>query len=187
MTKYQTHEIDFCKDNGTSGHLRPSSVHKHSMDENFSAVTHQHFFDIGSGSHAYTPSSSTHTHAKFYYHEHLQEELNIFSSLPHEIFKDERVKDFIENFKQVLEKIDLSEVTFPKLKAFISEDKSTSINWIFNYFRVYFSFEEDSDSDSYGMIEKNPLSKTLEIKSEHMGKEYSKAVNDTLSFVLERI
>ena len=29
-----------------------------------------------------------------------------------------------------------------------------SIEWIFNYFRAYFSFESD-DEDSYGMIENN--------------------------------
>lgn len=33
-------------------------------------------------------------------------------------------------------------------------EATISIEWIFNYFRAYFSFESD-DEDSYGMIENN--------------------------------
>ena len=73
----------------------------------------------------------------------LSIDTDIFSKLPKDVFKNQRVNQFLLTLKRVVADADLE-----------FNESTISIEWIFNYFRAYFSFEKD-DEDSYGMIENN--------------------------------
>lgn len=84
----------------------------------------------------------------------LLSDIDIFSSLPKSVFENKKVDHFMSILKNVIASADLDGVTLPKLHLSEYNEATISIEWIFNYFRVYFSFESD-DEDSYGMIENN--------------------------------
>jgi hypothetical protein len=84
----------------------------------------------------------------------LSIDTDIFSKLPKDVFKNQRVNQFLLTLKRVVADADLEGVTLSKLHLSEFNESTISIEWIFNYFRAYFSFEKD-DEDSYGMIENN--------------------------------
>lgn len=79
---------------------------------------------------------------------------DIFSGLPEFVFENKKVDRFLNVLKNVIAMSDLEGVTLSKLHLSEYNEATISIEWIFNYFRAYFSFESD-DEDSYGMIENN--------------------------------
>lgn len=84
----------------------------------------------------------------------LSIDTDIFSQLPKDVFKNQKVNQFLLTLKRVVADADLEGVTLSKLHLSEFSESTISIEWIFNYFRAYFSFEKD-DEDSYGMIENN--------------------------------
>lgn len=84
----------------------------------------------------------------------LSPEVDIFSSLPMEIFANDHVKLFLEEMRRCIlewDKDDLSGIVFPKLQLTEFTDVTIVIEWIFNYFRLYFSFDE-KEGDFYGEV-----------------------------------
>lgn len=84
----------------------------------------------------------------------LSLDTDIFSGLPEFVFENKKVDRFLNVLKNVIAMSDLEGVTLSKLHLSEYNEATISIEWIFNYFRAYFSFESD-DEDSYGMIENN--------------------------------
>lgn len=78
---------------------------------------------------------------------------DVFSELPDEVYSNHRVRYFINVLKKVISETDLENVTLSRLRA-NRDESGITIEWVFNYFRVYFSFENNGD-DSYGMVENN--------------------------------
>lgn len=84
----------------------------------------------------------------------LSLDTDIFSGLPEFVFENKKVERFLNVLKNVIATSDLEGVTLSKLHLSEYNEATISIEWIFNYFRAYFSFESN-DEDSYGMIENN--------------------------------
>jgi hypothetical protein len=176
------------KDNGTAeSDDWPSFNLVHTSGESFYTSAHHHTDDSVFANHSHFTRLSTQSHVGAIYHERLPEGVNIFNDIPEKVLKDKRVKAFIDRFIVTLQGFELNDITFPKLKAYISEDNSISINWIFNYFRLYFSFEEDPKADNYGTVEKISSHKSLNIQTRQLSTPYTQAINEALAFVLERI
>lgn len=90
----------------------------------------------------------------------LSSDLDIFADLPKEVFNNTKASFFLSVLKKVILSTDLEGITLSKLHVSEMTEDSLMIEWIFNYFRTYFSFEKD-DQDSYGMIENNPETKSF--------------------------
>lgn len=85
----------------------------------------------------------------------LSSDLDIFSELPKEVFLNTKAAFFLSALRNIILCTDLEGVTLSKLHVSEMTEESLMIEWIFNYFRTYFSFEKNNQ-DSYGMIENNP-------------------------------
>lgn len=85
----------------------------------------------------------------------LSSDLDVFYDLPDEVFVNTKANYFLSVLRDVILATDLEDVTLSKLHVSEMTEESLMIEWIFNYFRTYFSFEKDNQ-DSYGMIENNP-------------------------------
>lgn len=84
----------------------------------------------------------------------LSPEIDIFSELPNYVYKNTHVKDFLNEMKLSLLEIDrsvLDNVTLSKLCLTEYSDMTIVIEWIFNYFRIYFSFDSN-EGDYYGEV-----------------------------------
>lgn len=83
----------------------------------------------------------------------LPTDLDVFSELPDSIFLNKRVLAFVNAFKESLHKFSAENITLSKLRISEQTDTTIVLDWIYNYFRVYFSF--DNDGDYYGFIINN--------------------------------
>lgn len=92
----------------------------------------------------------------------ISKDINIFSSLPDYVFENEKSKMFIGALREAVEQVaancETDHISLSKLVVSEHSDESLVIDWIFNYFRIYFSFENNGE-DSYGMSESNPYLK----------------------------
>lgn len=79
----------------------------------------------------------------------LPYEKNVFPALPDET--PERAKKFVKVFNREIMQIDTENVSFSKVHVGFQDDGAFNMEWIENYFRVYFSFEKDED-DTWGMV-----------------------------------
>lgn len=88
----------------------------------------------------------------------LSPELDIFSTLPQFVFDNEHAKMFLEEMKHTLLNInsaDLEGVTLSKLIVTEHTDMTLVLEWIFNYFRLYFSFDK-KEGDFFGEVSIDP-------------------------------
>ena len=108
---------------------------------------------------------------------------DVFSELPNEIYSNTRVRSFVNILKRVISETDLENVTLSRLRANLDESGIT-IEWIFNYFRTYFSFDNNGD-DSYGMVENNTESGVFnnffKILREN---EYEEVVHSVIDYII---
>ena len=88
----------------------------------------------------------------------LSPEIDIFAALPVAIFENERAKSFLNEMRRCLLNWDQDElrgITLPKLRVTEFTEVTTVIEWIFNYFRLYFSFDK-KEGDFYGEVMSDP-------------------------------
>lgn len=85
----------------------------------------------------------------------LDADIDVFDSLPVEIYNNEDVSLFLYALRKVINKEKPKDITLSKL--LISEQTPTGVtlDWIYNYFRIYFSFDS-VDGDFFGCISHNP-------------------------------
>ena len=84
----------------------------------------------------------------------LSPEIDIFTALPVEIYDNERAKSFLNEIRRCLLNWDQDElrgITLPKLRVTEFTAVTIVIEWIFNYFRLYFSFDQ-KEGDFYGEV-----------------------------------
>lgn len=84
----------------------------------------------------------------------LPPEIDIFSSLPDKIYDIEHARLFLHEMKKVLlnlDKAELGGISLPKLQVTEFTDMTIVIEWIFNYFRLYFSFDK-KEGDFFGYM-----------------------------------
>lgn len=88
----------------------------------------------------------------------LSPEIDIFSALPRFVFENEHAKLFLDEMKRVLSntsKTDLEGITLSKLVVTEHTPMTLVLEWIFNYFRLYFSFDA-KEGDFFGEVSSEP-------------------------------
>lgn len=114
----------------------------------------------------------------------LPSDLDIFVDLPKEVFSNTKASFFLSVLRNVLLTTDLEGVTLSKLHVSEMTEDTLMIEWIFNYFRTYFSFEKD-DQDSYGMIENNPETKSFSNQFRMLDvNEYEEVVRSIVDYIV---
>ena len=84
----------------------------------------------------------------------LPPETDIFTALPASVYRNDRAKAFLNEMRTCLlnwDKNELGGITLPKLRMTEFTDVTIVIEWIFNYFRLYFSFDQ-KEGDFYGEV-----------------------------------
>ena len=118
----------------------------------------------------------------------LAPEIDIFNNLPEEVNDNDHVKVFLDELKKTLLEVDkesFNHVSLPKLRLSEQSDSSTVIEWIFNFFRVYFSFFRD-EGDYYGEVINDRANNTFLNKYEKMTlSDYSAIAKKVVSFAIK--
>lgn len=127
----------------------------------------------------------------FRYESTLCVELDIFERLPSDIIRSKpRVSRFLDKMRTYM--VDnakyLSDLHYNRLSIEQSSNSSElMVDWIYNYFRVFFSFD-DNEGDMYGLIENNPQTKMF--RSEFLPfneSNYDEVVAKSVKFVTENL
>lgn len=88
----------------------------------------------------------------------LAPEVDIFSELPESVYQNEHANAFLNEMRKSLIKKDQGTfrgVVLPKLFLTEHTEETIVIEWIFNYFRLYFSFDKE-EGDYFGEIVNDP-------------------------------
>lgn len=89
----------------------------------------------------------------------LSPEFDIFSDLPKYVFENEHANQFIMAFKKNMSNMESSfpsGISLSKLTVSEHSDDFLLLEWIFNYFRLYYGFDKN-DGDFFGKVMNNPL------------------------------
>lgn len=117
----------------------------------------------------------------------LPADIDIFSELPSEVFVLPEVGEMLSALKQVLSELPTDGVTLSKLRISEYTAESLVLDWIFNYFRVYFSFDFNGD-DSFGMIANNPVEDSFFTSCKRIKEsQYSTVASEVIAFVLDKL
>ena len=84
----------------------------------------------------------------------LPPELDIFSELPEEVYHNDHARQFLASLRNQILLFDREEISNANLsKLYVSQYDADSvvIEWIFNYFRLFFGFD-NKEGDYYGQI-----------------------------------
>lgn len=84
----------------------------------------------------------------------LPVEKRIFDGIDISCITMPRVRTFIDTFSEVLRKTEIGDVSLTAMRIERTEDEGYELEWIYNYFRVYYSFEVTGD-DTCGFVESN--------------------------------
>lgn len=113
----------------------------------------------------------------------LPVEKRVFQDLPDEL--PQRVLEFVEVFNRVMKRMDTGEITFSKVLSRRQEDGAIDMEWVENYFRVYFAFEKDED-DSVGFVVSDTEREEFLSFSERLKREdYGRIARKSIEFVIE--
>lgn len=117
----------------------------------------------------------------------LPADINIFSELPKEVFGLPEVGEMLSELKKVLDSVVCEDITLSKLRISEQTEEGIVLDWIFNYFRVYFSFEYNG-GDSIGMISNNPLENSFStVCKEIKYDQYEEVATEAVEFVLDKL
>lgn len=112
----------------------------------------------------------------------LSPELDVFSELPISVYSNNDAKDFLDEMKKCLldyDKEQLSSVSLTKLRASEVNESSIVIEWIFNYFRFYFSFNKN-EGDFYGVVINDSENQSFSNDYKKMSKQEFHDIADAL-------
>lgn len=137
-------------------------------------------------SHVYSVNDNNKLEAMANIEAPLPVEKRIFDDIDVHSIKIPRVLRFIQAFTNQLRNTETSEVTMSRMRLAESED-GYDLEWIYSYFRVYFSFEANGD-DTYGFVENNTESGSFQSVFYKMKEEeYDLIVEKVLKFVINHI
>lgn len=117
----------------------------------------------------------------------LPVELDIFSDLPKSVYENEDVHQFLLSLRKKIIQCDksvFSGIALSKLNVAEHTDRTIILEWIFNYFRVYFGFDKH-DGDFYGKVMNNPDRGEFYNDMKMMTKdEFDDVAEENLSYVV---
>lgn len=85
----------------------------------------------------------------------LSIDVDIFNELPKYVYDNKDLKNFLNVLRKVLLSTNLEGITLSKLCVSEKTESGIVLDWIFNYFRVYFSFDL-KDGNFFGIVSSNP-------------------------------
>lgn len=85
----------------------------------------------------------------------LSSDVDIFSELPDYVYDNKDACNFLRSLRKTLLAAQLDGITLSKLCVSEHSESGLVLDWIFNYFRVYFSFDSE-EGNFYGIIRSNP-------------------------------
>lgn len=81
----------------------------------------------------------------------LPSDLDVFSELPKQVYENDDVSAFLNALSHSISKVDERDITFSKLIPSELSDSNITLEWIFNYFRRYFSFDKET-GNQFGIV-----------------------------------
>ena len=84
----------------------------------------------------------------------LDADVDVFTEIPDDIYKNKDASLFLEALRQVIAKESPQNVTLSKLIVSEHTDTGCTLDWIYNYFRIYFSFDINEE-DYFGFMSHN--------------------------------
>lgn len=137
-------------------------------------------------SHVYSVNDNNKIEAMVNIEAPLPVEKRIFDDIDVHSIKIPRVHEFIQAFTNELRNTETSEITMSKMRLVETED-GNELEWIYSYFRIYFSFEADGD-DTCGFVENNTESGSFRSSFDKMKQEeYSLIARKSIDFVINLI
>lgn len=119
-------------------------------------------------------------------HDVVEDDIDISADILQGI-KTQRVWDLIQNLIAALKMRGTQNLVFPKLEIAEKSDNFFEIDWIFNYFRVYFCFDSQN-GDSYGMVEADYENKIFSTSFKPMlTSKYNEIADEVVDFVINRM
>lgn len=98
-----------------------------------------------------------------------------------------RVRTFIDTFSEVLRNTEIGDATLTAMRLERAEDEGYELEWIYNYFRVYYSFEATGD-DSCGFVENNQETGSFKSSFRQMQEaDYRMIAEKSINFVINHI
>lgn len=85
----------------------------------------------------------------------LPADIDIFSELPDYVYDNPDARKFVHALKKMLVEKRPDNVTLSKMRVSEHTESGVVIDWIYNYFRVYFSFDKE-DGNFYGITKNSP-------------------------------
>lgn len=117
----------------------------------------------------------------------LPVEKRIFDEIDTKDISMQRVHDFIDAFTNALRLTDLGDITLTPMHFTQNEDGSCELEWIYNYFRLYYSFEPTGD-DTFGLVENNTDTRTFKSTFTPMREgNYLSIAYESLNYVINHI
>ena len=90
----------------------------------------------------------------------LPDELNLFTDIPVEAWKNEHFRLFVNYFNKAILERNTEDISFSKFHLTELTENTVEIEWVYNYFRVYFYFDSRGRA-AFGSVERNPESGRL--------------------------
>lgn len=117
----------------------------------------------------------------------LSEDVDIFNQLPTFVYENKDAKEFLATLRNALLSVDLSGITLSKLCVSEHTESGVVIDWIYNYFRIFFSFDKE-DGNFYGVISSNPEEKSFSNDFRAMNSnQYEVIAQKTINYVIQMI
>lgn len=117
----------------------------------------------------------------------LPSDVNIFSDLPDYVYQNTNALEFLNVLKKKLKDFASENITFSKLRVSEHSETNLVLDWIYNYFRVYYSFDSN-DGNYYGIVVNNTEVGSFTNKFALMqSNKYEEIANYILDFVVKMI
>ena len=84
----------------------------------------------------------------------LDTDVDVFTEIPDDIYKNKDASLFLEALRQAIAEENPKNVTLSKLIVSEQTDTGCTLDWIYNYFRLYFSFDKN-EGDYFGLMSHN--------------------------------
>lgn len=117
----------------------------------------------------------------------LSGDLDIFTEIPDALYKEKDVAMFLGALRKAIAKENPQNVTLAKLVVTEQTDTSCTLDWIYNYFRLYFSFDK-KDGDYFGFMSFDEKKKSYRNEFKAMSpNDFDNVASAMLDYVLMMI
>lgn len=117
----------------------------------------------------------------------LSGDLDIFTEIPVTLYNEKDVAMFLDALRRAIVKENPQNVTLSKLIVTERTDTGCTLDWIYNYFRLYFSFDK-IDGDYFGFMSHDEEKKTYKNEFKAMNpNDFDGVANAMLDYVLMMI